>query len=83
VRVVGLRSPGMVDSATIKEVIDIHSRAYGMPWEQFHQIIAGKAHTGRLQKLAEMAEIAAFMASDRASAMTGTVVNMTMGNLDD
>jgi hypothetical protein len=27
--------------------------------------------------------VAAFMASDQASGMTGTVVNLTMGTLDD
>jgi enoyl-[acyl-carrier-protein] reductase (NADH) len=33
--------------------------------------------------LEEMANVAAFMASDRASGMTGTTVNLTMGTLDD
>jgi len=30
-----------------------------------------------------MANVAVFMASDRASGMTGTTVNLTMGNLGD
>jgi enoyl-[acyl-carrier-protein] reductase (NADH) len=34
-------------------------------------------------KLAEMADVAAFMASDKASGMTGTTVNLTMRSLDD
>jgi hypothetical protein len=33
--------------------------------------------------LAEMADIAVFMASDKASGMTGTTVNLTMGSLND
>jgi enoyl-[acyl-carrier-protein] reductase (NADH) len=33
--------------------------------------------------LAEMAHVAAFVASDKASGMTGTIVNLTMGGLDD
>jgi hypothetical protein len=33
--------------------------------------------------LEEMANMAAFMASDQASGMTGTIVNLTMGSLDD
>jgi enoyl-[acyl-carrier-protein] reductase (NADH) len=33
--------------------------------------------------LKEMANTAAFMASDKASGMTGTTVNLTMGSLDD
>jgi hypothetical protein len=33
--------------------------------------------------LAEPANVAVFMASDRASGMTGTNVNLSMGSLDD
>jgi enoyl-[acyl-carrier-protein] reductase (NADH) len=33
--------------------------------------------------LAEIADTATFMASDRASGMTGTIVNLTMGSVDD
>jgi enoyl-[acyl-carrier-protein] reductase (NADH) len=33
--------------------------------------------------LEEMANVAIFMASNKASGMTGTVVNLTMGSLDD
>jgi enoyl-[acyl-carrier-protein] reductase (NADH) len=33
--------------------------------------------------LEEMANVAVFLASDQASAMTGTTVNLTMGSLDD
>lgn len=37
----------------------------------------------RLMTLAEMAKVAVFRASDKASRMTGTTVNLTMGGLDD
>jgi enoyl-[acyl-carrier-protein] reductase (NADH) len=33
--------------------------------------------------LEEMANVAAFMASDKASGMTGTTVNLSLGDLDD
>jgi enoyl-[acyl-carrier-protein] reductase (NADH) len=33
--------------------------------------------------LAEMSNVAAFMASDRASGITGTTVNLSLGTLDD
>jgi enoyl-[acyl-carrier-protein] reductase (NADH) len=33
--------------------------------------------------LGEVANMAVFMASDKASGMTGTTVNLTMGALDD
>jgi enoyl-[acyl-carrier-protein] reductase (NADH) len=31
----------------------------------------------------EMANVAAFVASDKASGITGTTVNLTMGSMDD
>jgi NAD(P)-dependent dehydrogenase (short-subunit alcohol dehydrogenase family) len=33
--------------------------------------------------LDEVANVAAFVASDQASGMTGTIINLTMGGLDD
>lgn len=40
-------------------------------------------HLRRLPTLAELANVAAFMASDRASAMTGTVANLSGGAIVD
>jgi enoyl-[acyl-carrier-protein] reductase (NADH) len=54
-----------------------------MTREQFHESLASRTHTRRLSTLAEVANVAVFMASDRASGMTGTVVNLSMGSLDD
>ena len=51
--------------------------------EQFAGIITGRTHAKRLRSLLEMANVAAFAASDHASAMTGTIVNLSLGNLDD
>jgi enoyl-[acyl-carrier-protein] reductase (NADH) len=54
-----------------------------MNWEQFQQMLASRTHPRRLMTLEEMANVAVFMASDKASGMTGTTVNLTMGRLDD
>jgi enoyl-[acyl-carrier-protein] reductase (NADH) len=54
-----------------------------MTWEQFQQKLASDTHARRVMTLDEMANVAVFMASDRASGMTGTTVNLTMGSLDD
>jgi len=54
-----------------------------MTWDQFHELLATRAHTRRLSTLAELASVAVFMASDHASGMTGTTVNLSMGSLDD
>jgi len=83
IRVVGLRPQGMPDSGTIKEVFGLHAKAYGISWEQFQEMIASRTHGRRLTTLAEMANMAVFMASDGASAMTGTIVNLSLGSLDD
>jgi hypothetical protein len=45
--------------------------------------LAGRTHTHRLSALAELANMAVFMASGQASGMTGTTVNLSMGSLDD
>ena len=44
---------------------------------------AGGTLLKRLPTLSQVAEVAAFMASDRAGAMTGTIANMTCGALVD
>ena len=51
--------------------------------ERLAREIAARSHGKRLSTLTEMASVAAFMASDRASGMTGTVVNLSLGALDD
>jgi NAD(P)-dependent dehydrogenase (short-subunit alcohol dehydrogenase family) len=83
IRVVGLRPYAMPESGTIKEAFEPRAKATGMTWEQWQELLASKTHPRRLMTLAEMANVAVFMASDKASGMTGTTVNLTMGSLDD
>ncbi len=82
-RVVGLRPQAMPESATIKEAFAPRAEASGMSWEQWQAMLAARTHPRRLMTLEEMANVAAFVASDQASGMTGTTVNLTMGSLDD
>src|SRR6266511_1534940 len=74
---------GIPETGRIKESFELYAKASGMTWEQFHEVTAGRTHTRRLSTLAELANVAVFMASDQASGMTGTVVNLSMGSLDD
>ncbi len=83
IRVVGLRPQGIPETGRIKESFELYAKASGMTWEQFHEVTAGRTHTRRLSTLAELANVAVFMASDQASGMTGTIVNLSMGSLDD
>jgi NAD(P)-dependent dehydrogenase (short-subunit alcohol dehydrogenase family) len=83
IRVVGLRPQGMPETRTIKEAYEPRAKASGMTWEQWQELLASRTHPLRLMTLEEMANTAVFMASDKASGMTGTTVNLTMGSLDD
>jgi NAD(P)-dependent dehydrogenase (short-subunit alcohol dehydrogenase family) len=83
IRVIGLRPQGIPETGRIKESFELYAKASGMTWEQFHELLASRTHTRRLSTLEEMANVAVFMASDQASGMTGTVVNLSMGSLDD
>jgi NAD(P)-dependent dehydrogenase (short-subunit alcohol dehydrogenase family) len=83
VRVVGLRPQGMPETRTLREAFEPRAEASGLTWERWQEALASRTHPKRLMTLEEMASAAAFMASDRASGMTGTTVNLTMGSLDD
>jgi NAD(P)-dependent dehydrogenase (short-subunit alcohol dehydrogenase family) len=83
IRVVGLRPQAMPETRTIKDGFEPRAKATGMTWEQFQEMLASRTHPRRLMTLEEMANTAVFMASDKASGMTGTTVNLTMGSLDD
>lgn len=83
IRVVGLRPQGMLETRTIKNAYEPRAKATGLTWEQWVQLLASRTHPKRLMTLAEMADVAAFMASDKASGMTGTTINLTMGSMDD
>ena len=73
----------MPETPTIREAFEPRAAATGMTWEQWQEFLASKTHARRLMTLEEMANLAVFMASDKASGMTGTIVNLTMGSLDD
>jgi NAD(P)-dependent dehydrogenase (short-subunit alcohol dehydrogenase family) len=83
VRVVGLRPQAMPETPTIREAFEPRAEATGVTWEQWQELLAGKTHARRLMTLEELTNLAVFAASDRASGMTGTTVNLTMGALDD
>jgi NAD(P)-dependent dehydrogenase (short-subunit alcohol dehydrogenase family) len=83
VRVVGLRPQAIPETRTLEEAFEARAKVSGLSWEQFHELLASKTHPRRLMTLEEMANVAVFLASDKASGMTGTTVNLTMGSLDD
>ena len=83
IRVVGLRPHGMPETAMIKGLFEIKAKPSGMTWDQFQDYLANWGHARRVMRLDELAAMAVFMASDKASGMTGTTVNLTMGGVAD
>jgi NAD(P)-dependent dehydrogenase (short-subunit alcohol dehydrogenase family) len=83
IRVVGLQSGGMPDTRTLKEIFESRTKTHGLTWEQFAGYLSGMNHPKRCLTLTEVANVAVFMASDKASGMMGSTVNVTMGALDD
>jgi 3-oxoacyl-[acyl-carrier protein] reductase len=87
IRVVCLRPdaiPDAVASSHSREVFTESARRAGTTVEG---MLAERARAatllGRLPTLAEVADYAAFVASDRASATTGAIVNLTCGSVVD
>jgi NAD(P)-dependent dehydrogenase (short-subunit alcohol dehydrogenase family) len=83
IRVVGLRPQGIPETDSLKEAFEPRAAAMGISWEQLHESVASRTHTRRLSTLSELADAAAFVASDLAGGLTGTIVNLSMGTLDD
>ncbi len=83
VRVVCLRSAGSPDAAGVREAFGLHAANAGVTLETFASGREGRILLRRLPTLSEVADLAAFMASDRASAVTATIANVTCGEMLD
>lgn len=83
IRAVCIRSTGLPETHTIEVVFGLHAKAMGIPREQFLAFVESMTHRKRSSTLAEVANAAVFLASDKASGMTGTVANLTGGMIVD
>lgn len=81
IRVVCLRSAGSPDA--LQEVFAYLAEQQGTTPELFEAGVAATTLLKRLPLLAEVGNAAALMASDHASAMTGTVADVTCGTTVD
>jgi NAD(P)-dependent dehydrogenase (short-subunit alcohol dehydrogenase family) len=82
IRVVCLRPHAIPETSSIQEVFNLKA-AKMMTWEQWQDALASRTHARRLVTLAEVANAAVFAASDKASGLTGTTINLSLGALDD
>jgi hypothetical protein len=73
----------MPETATIRENFERYATATGVTSAEYRARLESMTHLRRLTSLAELASVAAFVASDQASAMTGTVVNLSGGAVAD
>jgi NAD(P)-dependent dehydrogenase (short-subunit alcohol dehydrogenase family) len=84
IRVVCLRPDGIPETDTITEVFGLHARGAGMPsHKEFQSLMESMTLLKRLPTLTEVAGTAVFIASGRASAITGTVINLSCGSVVD
>jgi NAD(P)-dependent dehydrogenase (short-subunit alcohol dehydrogenase family) len=79
VRAVCLHTTGIPETSLIDEVFEIHGKAHGTNYEQFHAVMNSMTHRRRLTTLEELTNSAVFVASDEGSAITGTILNLTAG----
>lgn len=78
VRVCGIWTAGVVETLT-KEKMALVAGGDGPDPRAVEAMIAGAATLRRAPRLDDVADVAAFLASDRARGMTGTMTNVTCG----
>lgn len=83
IRAVCLRTTGLPETKTIEIVFGIHAKVLGVDWEQARNFMESTTHPRRSSTLEELTNMAAFLASDFAKGMTGTVANLTLGKAAD
>jgi len=83
IRVVCLRSHAIPETPLIEENFATAAAAAGVTPAQFQAMLEQSTLLKRLPTLAEVADTAAFIASDRAGAMTAAVANLSAGSITD
>jgi 3-oxoacyl-[acyl-carrier protein] reductase len=79
VRVLCLQPNALPESASLRRAVSQQAGGSNRSPEDQLAAMAGETLMGRLPTLEEVANVAAFVASDRASAMTGTTVKVNCG----
>jgi 3-oxoacyl-[acyl-carrier protein] reductase len=80
VRVLCMQPNAVPESAALRRSAAQHAKGRGGELEGFLAAMAKETLQRRLPTLEEVASVAAFVASDRASVMTGTVVKLNCGS---
>lgn len=83
IRVVCMRSAGSPDTPGVREAMSILAENAGISLEEFEARNAEVTVLKRMPKLAEVAETAVLLASDRSRIITGAIINLTCGAIID
>ena len=78
VRVCGIWTAGVSETLSKEKLAGVGGKNAPEP-RTAEEMIAGMAALGRTPRLADVAEVATFLASDRAAGMTGSMTNVTCG----
>jgi NAD(P)-dependent dehydrogenase (short-subunit alcohol dehydrogenase family) len=79
VRVLGLWTAGVPETFGLEDDTNVGRRGTGMTGEDIERVLGPMTMLRHAPRLAQVADAAAFLASDRAAGMTGTTVNVTCG----
>jgi NAD(P)-dependent dehydrogenase (short-subunit alcohol dehydrogenase family) len=79
VRVLGLWTAGVPETFDLEHDTNPARRATGLTGEQIEGFIGHRTMLGRAPRLEQVAQSMAFLASDRAAGITGTILNVTCG----
>lgn len=80
VRVVGIHTAGVPETFEPSELdSNVARKESGLSPEQIDEAIGQRAALGHAPRLQQVADTAAFLASDQAGGITGTIVNVTAG----
>jgi len=83
IRCVSLMPNAIPETPLIRENFARYAQAAGVTPEEYLARFAAMTHVRRLTTLDEVARAAVFAASDQASALTGTILNLTAGSVAD
>jgi NAD(P)-dependent dehydrogenase (short-subunit alcohol dehydrogenase family) len=78
VRVCGIWTAGVAETLSKEKLAEVAGKNAPEP-QTAEEMIAGMAALRRAPRLADVAEVAAFLASERAAGMTGAMANVTCG----
>jgi NAD(P)-dependent dehydrogenase (short-subunit alcohol dehydrogenase family) len=83
VRLVIVRSAGSPDTPAVQQVGELHAAAAGLSPGDYRAAEDRGTLLRRLPRVTEIADAATLLASDRASAMTAAIANVTCGAFVD